>query len=322
MALDLANIKSVVGLKSGATIKQIQCGSDGKVLWSAGAIVTYMVDNDVAYTEEVDSGATCLSPTSFTPTKSGYSFLGWREDATASGTVLSTKEMGTEPIVLYAVFMRRIILSYDGNGSTSGSTSPQSGIQYYNNGNMENPKFTLASSGFTKTDYEFTAWASTDGTQYDAGASIALSEDTTFYAVWTALAQPWTWVQNYVATDGNTLTLTQSSSVNTSASVDGLTIFQTPIIYAEEEGNWKIVGHTNTVNVKKNTTMKIVIAYIYGGQTFVKVNGNTIATADDGSGTYTVEVTENSDVRIDFEVGAWAYSSGSPALNISEISFY
>lgn len=141
--------------------------------------------------------------------------------------------------------------------------------------------------------------------------------------IWSA-SQAWTWVSDYVATDGNTLLLTQSSAENTSASVDGLTTFKTPNIYADSDENWKIVGYTNTVNVRKNTTMKIVIANLYGQQTIVKVNGETVATGSDTvtSGTYTVEVEPNSDVRIDFEVGAWAYTSGSPTLYISEISFY
>ena len=87
-------------------------------IYSAGNIVTYRVDNGVTYQEEVDSDASCLNPTTFTPSKSGWTFVGWREDTTASSDVLSSKIMGDEPITLYAVFRKAVTLYYY-NGSTT-----------------------------------------------------------------------------------------------------------------------------------------------------------------------------------------------------------
>lgn len=141
-----------------------------KKIYSAGNIVTYQVDTNVTYQEEVDSDATCLSPATFTPTKSGYTFLGWREDTAASATVLTEKVMADEPITLYAVFQKTITLSYNGNSSTSGSTAAQTGALYYNNGNVQNPTFILRANGFTRTSYSFAYWAqgSASGTQYKA----------------------------------------------------------------------------------------------------------------------------------------------------------
>lgn len=229
--------------------------------------VTYYVDTNVTYSENVNDGDTCLSPTTFTPSKDGYRFVGWREDTTASNSVLNEKVVTGNNIVLYAVFAKdimctyynnttsaeyfaaplyynngtvanaqfsifpqfpkegwnprgwststdadgdiiyenetferdsditlygmyykTIILSYSGNGNTGGSTASQTGTAYYNsNGETKNPSFTLRSNGFTKTNYSFTKWAmgSTSGTQYNAGASISLNANTTFYAMWT-----------------------------------------------------------------------------------------------------------------------------------------
>ncbi len=228
--------------------------------------VTYYVDTSTVYTAKLKKGVDALTNLSFTPTLSGYTFVGWREDTTASSSVLSSEIVGKTDITLYAVFAKAITityyasttassvtglmyynngntsypsftiddaelddwtflgwttstsatgtvsytsisdrtftasvtlyakfsqtitLSYSGNGSTSGSVSSQTGTRYYNaKGNYNNPTLTLASNGFTKTHYSFTAWAmgSTSGTQYAAGASVTLSADTTFYAIWT-----------------------------------------------------------------------------------------------------------------------------------------
>lgn len=165
-------------------IKKIYIGTEK--VYSSGSIVTYYVDTNIVYQEEVDSEATCLSPKTFTPAKSGYTFVGWREDTTASSSVLTSKVMGDSPITLYAVFKQTITLSYNGNSSTSGSVSSQSGYKYYNNGNITNPSFSIAANGFARTNYSFIAWAlgSTGGARYGAGATITLDASNTLFAVW------------------------------------------------------------------------------------------------------------------------------------------
>ena len=148
--------------------------------------VTYYVDSGNTRTQQFSMGQSVISGLSFTPSKSGYSFVGWREDKTASSSVLSSKTMGTSNMTLYAVFSQTITLSYNGNGATGGSTASQSGTRYYNNGNATNPSFSLRSTGFSRTNYTFANWTigSTSGTQYSAGASVTLSANTTFYARW------------------------------------------------------------------------------------------------------------------------------------------
>ena len=148
--------------------------------------VTYYVDTNAVYTEDINIDDSCLNPQTFTPTKSGYTFIGWREDTTAISSVLSSKIMDGNDVVLYAVFRQTITLSYNGNNATGGSTAAQTGYRYYNNGNVANPSFMLRSNGFTRTNYTFTKWAmgSTSGTQYSAGASVTLTANTVFYAMW------------------------------------------------------------------------------------------------------------------------------------------
>lgn len=142
MSLILDNsIKSIVCGISGEVIKKVVRKSDGVALWVAGNTVTYYVDSNTKYSEFVDNGASALTPSLFTPSKSGWTFVGWREDTTASGSVLNSKVMDSEPITLYAVFTQDITLTYY-NASTTPIKLPKP--RYYNNGSYENPTFTVA----------------------------------------------------------------------------------------------------------------------------------------------------------------------------------
>lgn len=178
---------------------------ENNVIYSSGNTVTYYIDSGVSYQEEVDEGASCLSPKSFTPAKSGWEFVGWRQDTAANGNVLSSLNMGDDPVTLYAVFKQTVTLSYNGNGTTSGSTAAQTGARYYNNGTVVNQSFMLRANGFTRTSYTFSKWAlgSAGGTQYAAGASITISANTTMYAVWTA--EPFTLTLNSSGWSGPTV---------------------------------------------------------------------------------------------------------------------
>lgn len=180
-------IKAYLGSDSGFIKVDRMYYGNIRVYPNAGN-VTYVVDDGISYIEEVDIDDSCLSPTTFTPTKSGWTFIGWREDTSANGTILSSKIMDGNDVTLYAVFRQTITLSYNGNGATGGSTSNQIDYRYYNNGNITNPSFVLRNNGFSKTYYTFTKWAmgSVGGTQYAVGARVTLTSNTTFYAVWTA----------------------------------------------------------------------------------------------------------------------------------------
>ena len=179
MALDLSNIKKIQ-TASGVTIKKIQRKSDGAVLWSAGAVVTYVVDTASTYSEEVYSGESCLSPKTFTPTKSGYTFVGWREDKTASSSVLTSKIVDGNPVTLYAVFTQNITVTYYDTSTTAKTAqSPR----YYNNGNTTSASFTLkqaTSSGWTTRGWSTTN-AGNASIVYADGATFTRDSDITLY---------------------------------------------------------------------------------------------------------------------------------------------
>lgn len=153
----------------------------------SGNNVTYICDDKV-YSERVEYGKSCLSPTTFTPSKPGWNFIGWREDTVASGQVLTNKIMNGQPITLYAVFGHTIYVSYNGNGDDVGNTTSEKITQYYNSkGNYSNADITLApGSIFTKTGYTFSKWAmnNVNGAKYNAGQKVLITTDTVFYAIW------------------------------------------------------------------------------------------------------------------------------------------
>lgn len=153
---------------------------NGVRVFTAGSTVTYYVDSGTSYTEEVDSEASCLSPKTFTPTKSGWTFVGWREDKTASSSVLSSKVMGDSPIVLYAVFKKAVTVTYYNNSTTASSTS---GYRYYNNGNIVNPSFTLTQA--SKSGWTAVGWSTSNtgngGITYNNGAAFARDSNVTLY---------------------------------------------------------------------------------------------------------------------------------------------
>ena len=153
---------------------------NGVQVFSAGSTVTYVVDSGVSYTEEVDSGASCLSPTTFTPSKDGWTFVGWREDTTASGSVLSSKVMESEPITLYAVYAKTITANfYSGWYPDTRVLNTPTGIAYYNAaGNIQNAQIT-APTGTGISGWTWRGWSNWyDGT---ANGDVNLNNGDIFY---------------------------------------------------------------------------------------------------------------------------------------------
>lgn len=195
---------------NGAKVKKWH-HNDVKV-YSAGNIVTYYVDSGASYQEEVDSEASCLTPKTFTPTKSGWTFVGWREDKAASSSVLSSKVMGDNPITLYAVFKQTVTLTTVANGVKSNKT----GSRYYNNGNIANPAFTVSNP--TKSGWTFKGWSSSAGSTSIANSTISnltLSASTTRYAVFQYPNSTVSW------NDGSEPVLVKNINISLYSSVTG-----------------------------------------------------------------------------------------------------
>lgn len=241
--------------------KKVKKGYIGNVLcYSSGNPVTYHVDTSTIYTEEVDDGATCLSPTTFTPAKSGYTFKGWREDSTANSSVLSSKVMGDSPITLYAVFQKNVTVTKY-NGSTSATTETKQ--QYYNNGNVANPSFTLsqtAVSGWTVRGWSTSTTANASATVSNGG-SVTLSANATYYGLYQA-----------------TITL----SYNGNGATSGSTAAQTGTRYWNSAGNYsnpsftlRSCGFSRTNYSFVNWRMGSTSGTAYNAGAAITLNANT-----------------------------------------------
>lgn len=180
--------------------------------YSTSQTITYNVDTDSVYTENRLKGADATKPETFTPSKSGYTFVGWRSDSQANLTVINSMIVGTNDITLYAVFKKIITLSYNAHGG-SGSTTSQSDTMIYNNGNLVKPTFTIKSNNFTPpSDSSFYKWAlnSASGTQYSPKATITLTSNATLYAIYIEPLVP-----KLTSNSGTGVTVS-ANSVNTS----------------------------------------------------------------------------------------------------------
>jgi uncharacterized repeat protein (TIGR02543 family) len=151
-------------------------------VFTSSNMVYYHVDTGNIKQEEVDYGASTLSPKTFTPVKTGYSFVGWSGSAT-SHNVLSSNIMGDNPVHLYAVFRQNITVTYY-NGNATASTV--SDYRRYNNGTVINPSFTLtqkALSGWTARGWS-TGTAGNSGITYGNGAAFTRDSNITLYGMY------------------------------------------------------------------------------------------------------------------------------------------
>lgn len=152
--------------------------------------VFYNIDTGIVYSEEYRKSQNILNPESFTPTKEGYTFIGYRTDKTASKEVFDTLLMGEEDISLYAVFAKNLTVSFDANGGDTISQTEQLET-IYNNSNNLYPEYTLDLTP-TRNEpiYTFGGWYmnSTSGTIYNNEQVVSISSDTIFYAKWNEIA--------------------------------------------------------------------------------------------------------------------------------------
>lgn len=116
-----------------------------------------------------------------TPTRTGYSFLGWSTSSSATSATYAAGANYTanSAATLYAVWKANTYtVSYNANG---GSGAPASQTKTYG------VTLTLSSTKPTRTNYNFKGWgtsASATTVSYAAGANYTANAAITLYAVW------------------------------------------------------------------------------------------------------------------------------------------
>jgi uncharacterized repeat protein (TIGR02543 family) len=123
--------------------------------------------------------ATALTLNGFT--RSGYNFLGWNTDwSSGSATYIDGQRYSfTAHLNLYAIWVAQAPnnVTFDGNGSTSGSTSAQTASS----------STTLRANGFLRDGYTFLNWntaANGSGTSYNSGYTYSFAAGLPLYAIW------------------------------------------------------------------------------------------------------------------------------------------
>ena len=127
---------------------------------------------------------TTVTISSTTPSRTGYTFLGWSTSSSATSpsySAGSSYALSSQNYTLYAVWQRNSYsITYNANGGSGGPTSQT----FY--GDALN--VTISSSTPSRTGYTFLGWStssSASSASYSAGSSYTLSaQNYTLYAVW------------------------------------------------------------------------------------------------------------------------------------------
>ena len=169
---------------------------------------TAPTDNNSPY----NAGSTVTVMGQGTLLRTGYTFLGWANSASATSPTYGTTFVINSNTTLYAVWqlipVTTYTITYNGNGSTGGlvpvdSTAYTSGSSVTVRANTGN---------LVRTGYTFKGWATTSGattpTYAVNGSTVTpatfnISANTTLYAVWEANPQPVTYTVTYNG-NGNT----------------------------------------------------------------------------------------------------------------------
>lgn len=256
---------------AGGKIARMYC--EGDVIYSSGNIVTYMVDIGLSYQEEVDEGESCLSPKTFVPEKTEWTFVGWKQDTTANGNVASELLMGDEPVTLYAVFKQTVTLTTVANSVTS----KQNKDRIYNNGAVANPAFTVTNP--TVSGATFQGWSSSSSSVSISNSSISnlyLTASTTRYAVFK------------YPDKSNSLSVPANTGQTYTKTIAGVTPDKYTSAYMVLEKNW-VAGQFWSVtgcglNLQGNSVDKVV-----SGKQSITSSGSVLMSAGSGpSGTISV----------------------------------
>ena len=135
--------------------------------------------NPTAYT------VTASTKTLKSPTKKGYTFVGWYKESTFKTKVTELKKGSTGSMTLYAKWtVNKYTIAFNANGGT-GTMSKLTGVSY-------NTTKTLTANAFKRSGYTFTGWNTKkdgSGTAYKDKASVSKLSSingatVTLYAQW------------------------------------------------------------------------------------------------------------------------------------------
>lgn len=145
--------------------------------------ITYHIDDGNAVTESITEGEDISSY--LAEEKDTYNFIGWSTTPNASvEDIIDDGTVASQDIDLYAVFGKNVTLTYYDNSTTPNT---KSNLIYYNNGNIEYPKYTMtqkaSTSGMTERGWS-TINKGDANISYLNGSTITVVSDITIYGLY------------------------------------------------------------------------------------------------------------------------------------------
>jgi len=167
--------------------------------------VTYNANGGTSGTQTAESVVTNGHPTipaGTTPSKTGYTFVGWATANNAATADFTTSYTITDNITVYAVWnANTYTVTYDANSGTRGTQTTEI-VEY--GGHPTIPAATTPS----KTGRVFAGWATTDNAATaDFTTSFTITDNITVYAVWTMRVFPAGAFLYFDSSDNNRLQL-------------------------------------------------------------------------------------------------------------------
>ncbi len=231
--------------------------------------------------------------------KTGYSFDGWNTQSDGNGTSYlsdGTLTMGSSDVTLYAQWVEVLTygVTYDGNGSTSGSVPVDS--TEYTEGSLIT---VLGNTGsLTKPGFTFDGWntvSSGIGTAFQADDTFnMISDDVTLYAQW--LAEPG--IRDVAAGQSFLLILKDDGTLW----VKGVNTYG-------QLGTGDNITHNTAVQVMSGTSIKAISA----GTDFSMIldtNGKLYASGNNGYGQFGNGTTVSSNIFTEVRTGVSTVDCG------------
>jgi uncharacterized repeat protein (TIGR02543 family) len=183
--------------------------------------------------------------------KTGYTFAGWNDGSTthlAGATITLT----ASKVFVAQWSAQSYSITYDGNGSTSGSVTAGSYV-------ADGVPYAIAANGFTKTGYTFAGWKDATNTSFIVGAGYSTAANLVLTAQWTA--STYTVTYNGNGSTGGTVpsngTLTTGVTFNAAANAG--TLAKTGYTFTGWNTNAAGTGTNVAENGVLTTTSNIVL---------------------------------------------------------------
>ena len=205
----------------------------GETIWRAGSEVTYNLDVDNSQMIYYDYAKSIFEKAP-SPQKEGWEFIGWSfSDEATPDKIITTYAADSTDFNMYAVFRKLITVTFYNNSATP---TVLTDYAYYNNGNIDNPEFTLQPlqrDGWTLQGISTEITGENISTIYN---DITLGENTTYYSIYTKPLN-FTYLSNNSANE----TITKNFEVlyySTGYNYDGITICTADEVdYKDDVGN-------------------------------------------------------------------------------------